>query len=165
MHCIYRERCARRRLMLGLALLALAGSSCSKLSRRVCHPVEGKVFFQGQPAAGALVFFHPTGAHDPKDEYFEPAGVVEADGRFRLMTYETEEGAPAGEYTVTVTWRQSGVKGDEELLDAWPQRYESAVTSGLRARVQDSPTQLEPFQLTNAPGTVSSGERDLARGR
>lgn len=164
MKLAYRKTRARSWIVFSLAMMAVSCCSCSKLSRRACYPVDGQVLFQGKPATGAIVFFHPTETHDPKDEFFEPTGVVEADGRFRLTTYETEEGAPAGEYLVTVVRRQNGIKGDEELSDTWPQHYESPVTSGLRARVLAGQTQLDPFRLSNAPYVIQGG-REMRRER
>jgi hypothetical protein len=146
-----------------MALLTLACSSCGKISRRPVHPVQGRVFFQGKPAAEAIVYFHPLDAHDPKEEYYQPTGIVQPDGAFRLTTYETDEGAPAGEYSVTVVWRRPGVGSDDAASSMLPERYESPVTSGLRARILEGPTQLEPFQLTNAAVNVYGGREREGR--
>jgi hypothetical protein len=145
------------RSCIALLLAALACSSCGKVSRRACYPVQGKVFYRGKPAAGATVFLHPAQAPDAQEEWYEPAGVVEADGSFRLTTYETEEGAPAGEYSVTILSANGGSRNDEILPGALPQIYESPVTSGLQVRIAERSTQLDPFQLTETGARPSAG--------
>src|SRR5262249_19173929 len=63
-------------------------------------PVEGQVLYKNEPAFGAVVLVHP-----PTDDLkaLKPSGVAKKDGKFTLMTGQ-EKGAPAGEYTVTITW-------------------------------------------------------------
>jgi hypothetical protein len=46
-----------------LAATALACDSCGPAATKV-FPVHGKVFFEGQPAKGAYVFFHPAADKD-----------------------------------------------------------------------------------------------------
>src|SRR5262249_10301058 len=66
-------------------------------------PVRGKVLdAQKKGAAGAVVYFNPT---DPNyGDLNKPVGKVNEDGTFTLTTYEQGDGAPAGEYVVTIVW-------------------------------------------------------------
>jgi hypothetical protein len=102
------------------------GSSTAK--RKVTHPVRGFAYFEGSPIPGAIVTF------SDKSGGFKgtsAVGMVEADGSFKLSTYTGFDGAPAGEYQVTVTWRTS--KGGPSLL---PTRYATAGNTDLRATVK-----------------------------
>jgi hypothetical protein len=67
-------------------------------------PVSGKVLYRGEPAAGAVVFFHreqaPGGTHQPI-----PSGIVEDDGSFYLTCDGLGDGCPAGKYAVLVEWK------------------------------------------------------------
>ena len=74
-------------------------------ARRVpCHPVKGQVTFRDRPAAGALVIFHPVDGSAPPAIPAKPSGRVGDDGSFTLSTYGEGDGAPAGQYRITVQW-------------------------------------------------------------
>jgi hypothetical protein len=79
-----------------------------------------------------------------------PHGVVGADGTFHLGTFAVDDGAPAGDYAVTVIWETQPASRDEEALNLLPRRYASPATSGLRARVVEGETKLDPFRLTQS---------------
>ncbi len=133
-----------RRLAYGLVLgMLLLNVACS--GRKTVYPVSGKVMFDGKPAAGAVVHFHPS---DKLGQPILPVGQVGADGSFRLTTYRQEDGAPAGEYAVTIFWGVPNKGGDDYQRILVPPRYLSPETSGLKAVVADHATELEPFQLT-----------------
>jgi hypothetical protein len=129
---------------LALALLLLP--ACSGEQRKPVFPVQGKVLFEGKPAAGAVVFFHPVGPAGP--DALRPRATVEADGTFRLTTYKGPDGAPVGEYDVTVVWTRPSRRGDEEGDSLLPARYRARATSKLRVEVKEQPNELPPFKLT-----------------
>jgi hypothetical protein len=89
-----------------LSVMALALTGCGSDKKPVAIPVSGKVLFKkDKPAVGALVVFHPK---DPQYEKLvggKPHGKVKDDGTFVLTTYAEGDGAPEGEYGVTVEWR------------------------------------------------------------
>ena len=124
---------------------ALCFAGCTSKStidevRKPVHPVKGKVFVAGKPAVGAFVLFTPV--NEPADSPDpRPRAEVQGDGSFDLFTYEEKDGAPAGDYKVTVLW-----PGSEES-DRLQGRYADASSSKLRAKVKDGPNELPPFQL------------------
>lgn len=135
------------------AWLVILGSECSPRSgtideqRLPVHPVRGRVLVNGQPASRALVLFIPVNEPaQPKDP--RPRAEVGDDGTFVLSTYDAEDGAPAGEYVVTVTW-PGGVlpDGREEPADKLLGRYDGRAKSKLRATVKAGPNELPPFKL------------------
>src|SRR5262249_24790931 len=80
--------------------LALCCSSCGVKY----NPVQGKVTpYQGKIPVGAVVTFNPQGEKDPNAH--NPVGLVKQDGTFTVTTGK-KEGAPAGNYVVTLTWPQ-----------------------------------------------------------
>src|SRR5262245_50800380 len=84
-----------------VAVLLVAVAGCSSGSDRVpVFPVRGQVFYQSKPAVGAVVILNPQDASLEGKLPMHPTGKVEADGSFRITTYETHDGAPAGEYKV-----------------------------------------------------------------
>jgi hypothetical protein len=132
--------------LLFLVVLATACASCSS-DRVKVYPVTGKVFYQGQPAQGAVVVFHPAGNTDPNA--LHPQGTVAADGSFRLTTYKEHDGAPPGQYDVTVIWtRPTQPGGRDDEVSLLPVRYQIPATSGLRAQVKPESNELAAFQLT-----------------
>lgn len=107
----------------------------SERGRRPTFPVKGKVFFDGTPAAGAQVVFHYVDPATKKTGRLADA-FAEPDGTFVLTTYNAFDGAPSGDYAVTVIQRQPWLdaqgKPGRSLL---PDRYAKPETTDLRARV------------------------------
>ena len=107
---------------LSLLLLSLVLSGCSA-GKEPVYPVHGKVLDgQDRPAAGALIIFNPLGQNGSSS--LKPVGRVEEDGEFRLTTYTEEDGAPSGEYGVTILWPTPkktpfGPEGPDQLKGAY----------------------------------------------
>ena len=127
-------------------LAALIAAGCGK-SGPTLYPVTGKVTgADGKPLEHATVVFHPVGAADP--DAIKPRGKVGPDGTFTLTTHTAGDGAPPGEYKVTVErWLSSG-KGDEPPVNRLPEKYSKPDQSGLTATVGSGPTELTPFTVT-----------------
>jgi hypothetical protein len=137
-----------------VAVAALLGASCGQ--RKPLHPVRAEVFFEGRPAAGALVVLHP--ADDRDNTAIRPSGYVESDGTLKLTSYIAASrtignGAPAGDYIVTISWLPTDVK---EFLSKHPNtpvpdklegKYSQPDRSSLRAKVMDGPTDLPRIDL------------------
>lgn len=109
-------------------------------------PASGKVTYKGSPVEGATVVLSPS------SEGGKPAsGLTDASGMFKLRTFETDDGAIAGEYKVTVTKLKASASstvseddpnydpeaaddeaGPEHLL---PEKYSSAASTDLTATI------------------------------
>jgi hypothetical protein len=85
-----------------LASLALLIAGCG--GRRRVTPVSGQVLAGAgkKPASGVMVTFHPV--QDDGGPVYKPNGYVDSQGRFALTTYMQNDGAPAGEYVITLEW-------------------------------------------------------------
>jgi hypothetical protein len=138
-------------LVLTLLSVSLVCCSCSGAKGQSVFPVHGKVLFRGKPAAGALVVFHPLNQSRP--EQGMPRAVVEDDGSFALGTFAAKDGAPTGDYAVSITWKRvsaktPGRKGPaRKVLTHFPGRYENPKTSGLVVHIEEGPNELRPFDL------------------
>src|SRR5438477_1135804 len=86
--------------LFGIALSLLGSCEKKRYDAIPLYTVRGKVLVDGQPAAGAVVHFHPATPSEKNKLY--PAAKVEADGSFALTTFENKDGAPPGEYLVTI---------------------------------------------------------------
>ncbi len=130
------------RFRLSAVLLAAAAAGCTgrDVAGRVpIHPVGGTLVVSDRPAGNAHIAFHAIDRERAGGTC--PVAVSKADGTFALMTYAVDDGAPEGEYVVTVTWPNESMPMDEcECPD--PSRhdrlgglYADARTSELRATV------------------------------
>jgi hypothetical protein len=134
-----------------LLLLVVATFGCHKDSpqfeSRSTFPVDGQVLIRGKPEAGVQVFFH---AADPMQRG-KPRGVTDAAGRFQLRTYHDGDGAPAGEYTVTLYWPEpynpNLPVADQMPPDRLGERFMKATGSAFRATVNEAPTTLPPIEV------------------
>ena len=123
-------------------LFVLAAAGCGSKGP-VLVPVTGKVFVNGKPAEHAVVVLHPLTASDlPK-----PRGTVSADGSFTLTTHTTGDGAPPGEYRVTVEQWLAGAKADDPPTSRLPAKYAKPETSGFTATVGDGATELKTIDI------------------
>jgi hypothetical protein len=130
------------------------------------QPVQGKVLYQGEPAVGAMVIFHPV--TDDSLKAMRPSGQVAEDGTFFLTSEKSGDGASVGEYHVVVRWMVEsnrtanrapeaaglGGPGGEEsgesramMVDKLGNRYSDPKTSGLRATVRSGVNDLPAFEL------------------
>lgn len=132
----------------GVALLmAVAFVGCSKSESRLpVHPVTGQVTFNGKPAAGAAVVFHP------KNTATNPTAQAKADaqGNFNLTTYQAGDGAAPGEYAVTVELRPTvTVEGGELGLgqNILPPQYSSPKTTRISVNVAEGVNSV-PIKVT-----------------
>ena len=64
------------------------------------YPVHGRVLLDGKPMAGAMIILHPVG--DIGLNGLKPRARADADGWFKVYTYAIGDGAPAGQYAVTI---------------------------------------------------------------
>ena len=113
------------------------------------HPVVGKVLYKGRPAEGFSVAFHPVQKWDGAT--FAPSGVTDAAGEFQLRSYETNDGAPVGDYSVTITWPKEvpGFDPDDapETVDQLRGAYNNPQRSKFQVTIHEGDNQLEPFAL------------------
>src|SRR5712692_1194590 len=95
-------------ILLTVALLACWPVACSSSSGPNLYQVRGKVLHKGTPAVGAVVFFHRKDRTNLAEPV--PYGEVDSEGRFSLTTRKKDDGAPAGEYLVTIFWPDANAK-------------------------------------------------------
>jgi hypothetical protein len=95
----------KMRLLAAGVLVALFAGGCGS-GKPATVPVKGKVTFRkSTPPVGALVVFHPKDPEFEKRIGGKPFAKVKEDGTFVLTTFAPNDGAPEGEYGVTIDWR------------------------------------------------------------
>src|SRR5688500_9516347 len=99
---MFQSRIAHRRVwaftILSLTTIMAAAGGCGSAAR--CHPVRGRVLLGKVPIAEAKVVFHPLDGQLPGGQ--RPQAFTDEHGRFTLMTERPGDGAPEGEYAITV---------------------------------------------------------------
>jgi hypothetical protein len=97
-----------------ILLVSLVGMGCgSGNGRPKVYAAKGTVTSNGKPVGGALIVLHCKDKgreNDPK-----PVATTKDDGTFALTTFESDDGAPAGEYGVTIVWNEKPKAGKMSL--------------------------------------------------
>jgi hypothetical protein len=124
----------------------LVGGCARSDGERPVYPVQGAVWYEGHPLANATVVFHPR---DPECGE-RPLGKTDANGAFALSTRGSNDGAPEGEYAVTVIYCPVvAIPGDEPVPgpNVLPAHYATPTATRLSARIVPGPNTLERFEL------------------
>ncbi|HQR41444.1 MAG TPA: hypothetical protein PLX97_02145 [Gemmatales bacterium] len=117
-------------------VIACIVAGCSSGPKRpACYPVNGKVFLNQQAVAEAQVTFHPKQGNS----ITLPIAITDGNGEFHLTTYSDRDGAPEGDYIVTVELKQLVQQGEEKTRSGknlLPADYANITRSPLKATVK-----------------------------
>jgi hypothetical protein len=108
----------------------------------VCAPVKGSVTYRGKPLVEAMVVFHRLGG-DVEGNH-KPMATTDAGGNFTLTTFKQNDGAPPGEYQITVEQRALVTGGEEPTRsgpNVLPPKYAKPATSGFKFTVTEGENQ------------------------
>jgi hypothetical protein len=137
------------KLLFAIAACALlCGCGSKPVNRPDVHPVHGRLLIGGKPTPGASVTLHATDKASGAN--FMPHAKVEADGSFRLSTFNTCDGAPVGKYAFCVVWPGPPPKGEGNDVDG-PDRLQNVYADPKHpaAQVEIGPdtTELATIEL------------------
>lgn len=147
------------RFRLSAVLLAAAAAGCTgqgAAGRVPVHPVAGRVEVSDRPAGNAHIAFHAIDRERAGGTC--PVAISKSDGTFALMTYAADDGAPEGEYVVTVTWPNDSMPLDEcecpepSRHDRLGGLYSDARTSELRATVRPGQNEIALYPAVGGRG-------------
>lgn len=150
---------SRRWILLEAIVFGLFCGGCSDDGRLETYPVLGQVIVNGEPAAGCTVTYVPR--ESKLRGLIMPGGKTDEEGRFELTTYESKDGAPAGQYDVTLRWPATQWPGRAAAMqrsaDPVPPRrpdllmgqFRSPEKSPITVTVTEGTNELEPFRLDN----------------
>lgn len=143
----------------GLFLLSIGCGPTVDPNRPKTHPVTGVVTHNGVPVEGASVLFLASGGGRGA------AGRTDAQGNFKVTTFEAGDGAVAGSYRVAIFKTiipeepedappAQGGSPDQEPPSAPPQemlpvKYKDPANSGLKADVSEGGENHFVFDLTD----------------
>ena len=136
------------RLFLIILVSMLTGCTRSEYPNET-YPVSGRIqTVDGTPARDVRVTLHSEKLISEGDP-FRPSGMTDDQGIFKLTTYETHDGAPAGDYAITFRWATP----QKSLLDPLPKdklenRFAMPTEKSLTCKVIVSDTQdLGTFEV------------------
>jgi hypothetical protein len=104
----------------GLVLLSMFLVGCDGRPKRV--PLSGRVLIDGKPLTTGFVRLYPENGRSASSE-------IDANGRFTLTTFDTNDGCILGKHPLTVTSSQQ--KSANSVLWLAPKKYSQVSTSGL----------------------------------
>lgn len=138
-------------------LISAAISGCGP-TRPDLVPVSGVVTYQGQPVVGAQVTFMAPNA--ARAAY----GKTDAEGKFRLSTFGMDDGAVAGNHTVTVAKPTESAGGEAMSPDNPDSGYAAAMAQAanrptIKSELPDKYATPETSDLTAT--VTSSGPNEF----
>ena len=122
-------------------------------------PAEGAIFYEGRPAAGARLVFHPYAfvGNEPRRAY----ATADYEGHFYVSTFGTGDGAVPGSYVVTVDWIPPCPPGGDaekyaDLGNVAPKRFQNTDSTPLRVKIVDTNTviKLPPLNMSRGYGVA-----------
>jgi hypothetical protein len=144
----------------GVILLAMGAVGCGGgTPKQPTVQVTGTVSLDGTPVEGATVIFGAASGQERG-----ATGITNAAGQYKLTTYNRDDGAIAGKYTVAITKTETtgGMTPDEEheaisagkevtpavTVNKLPEKYSDGKQSGLTAEVTAAGPNDFKFELT-----------------
>lgn len=143
------SRRGRTPALASVLLLLLVLPSCGDDSGRPKrHPATGRVLVDGEGAAGIKVRLHPIDRlHDI--DALSPSGLTDADGAYRLGTYEDEDGAPPGRYKATLFWSDTP-PGPGRPDDLFSGAYARPESSGFEVTIVEGQNTIADIEATRS---------------
>jgi len=93
------------------------------------------------------ITFTPTTPPEGGATPLSPTAVTGEDGRFRLLSFKPGDGAPAGDYLVTIIYPMDRFNKHLSGIDRLKGKFADPLKSGLTAKVEAKPNDLPPFDL------------------
>ncbi len=117
--------------------IAASDEKGKAVKKKETFPVSGRVKLDGKPAAGSTVTFHSYNA-ETKVYTRVCDGLTDEAGKFTVTTYAKFDGAPAGEYVVTVAKTGKGYyDGDIPEKTQLPEKYAAPDKTPLKVTIKE----------------------------
>lgn len=133
--------------VIGILALVMGCGEASKPAHPACHPVSGKLTYNGQAPQGAVIQLWPIPVDRNKWQERKPSAQVSEDGTFKVWTYESNDGAPEGEYAITVIWDSDG-GGNPPGNDVFGARYSNPDQPVSKVTIKSGPNEIPAIALT-----------------
>ena len=141
-------RSTPRGVVVALVVFSLAFTSCGGKKPKPLYPTSGKLLINGQPVGNVTVFLTVENPADAEET--RSFATTELDGTFKLTTRALNDGAPAGDYVVTLIYEplDSPLMRQKGKPPSFDKKYSDPKTSPLRAKITAQPQNtLDPFDV------------------
>jgi hypothetical protein len=155
------------RVAVAVAILAQASCGDGRNLHKV-YPVKGKILVNGQPANECQIYLNRT-FEDNHPFRVTPQGLTNENGEFQITSYYSHDGAPEGEYVVTIEWRErSGMmkenfEGPDRLGAAYAKVEKTKGLPGFVVQIGWQPLELPPFELMQSAEAKRKAEEAKKR--
>ncbi|MCO8122835.1 hypothetical protein NHH03_13890 [Stieleria sp. TO1_6] len=148
-------------LILGSLLASCLLTGCGNDWHAETYPATGKITVNGAAASGAVVTLHAVNRKvDVRNS--RPYGIADEQGNFSLKTYEADDGAPVGEYDVTVTWPVDVTKMDLAMIDQLDGKFDRPTESQWKVNITEGDNAIASIDIT---GVTLKQKRQGSRSR
>lgn len=132
-----------------ILVVGLVCGACSKApERKATFPVTGVVKVDGQIVMDLAVRCHDTKGIDKAEPTYS-AARTDAEGKFKISTYQSGDGVPVGDYVLTFTWGEVNLISMQYSGDKFKGKYDDPKTSTHKFSVKEGvPTDLGTIELT-----------------
>ena len=140
-----------------LLVLGVVCVGCGPGDRPDVYPVGGKILHDGKPVEGATVNIYAEGSPRVASD------VTDAEGKFELTTFDSGDGAIAGEHVVTVSKQvlkeEIAAATADAGGDAYDQAMRAATKSNYAGMTKDQlPAKYADRETSGLKRTVVAGE-------
>jgi hypothetical protein len=143
-----------RAAALSLVVVAAGCSSSQSKDRLPVFRTTGEIHVGGQPAEGVTVVLIPAEGSEAAGKKLSPSAVTEVDGTYQISTYDQGDGAPEGEYRITLKRYvdpSSGKNGPPEgfmpEVDRWNGKYSKPDKSPWKASITQGDNVLDTIDV------------------
>ena len=117
-------------------------------------PVAGKILYQGKPLARVILLFHSMNVN----QKIKSQATTDDDGKFVATTFKTADGAPEGDYIITlvVPSNESDSTREDAAIERrfrkegpvrFPSKYQNPTTSPLKVKVTKNQPDLGILEI------------------
>jgi len=141
-------------LLFSFMVISGCGEELSFKSTVPVFPASGKILYLGKPLAGVILIFHSTDVN----QKIKSQATTDEDGKFVATTFKTADGAPEGDYTITLVVPSN--ESDSTREDAaterqfrkerpvrFPSKYQNPATSPLKVKVSKNQPDLGILEI------------------
>ncbi|MCO6045968.1 hypothetical protein NG895_18875 [Aeoliella sp. ICT_H6.2] len=139
-------------LLTCLVVAFIAGCESKPEGRMTVYPTTGSVTVDGSSAEGVKIVLYGATPDLQGPGTVAPYAITDAEGKFSLTSYESNDGAPAGSFKVCAIWPEpTPPDADEEFFepeDRLKGKYETPDSTPLQTTVEEGGSELPPFELS-----------------
>lgn len=142
-------------VVVALSGLVLCGCGGEASKRPPMGKVKGVVTYKGKPVSDAVVAFNQE--HAPR----AATGKTDAEGKFQLTTWDTNDGAILGTHKVTVT-KSKSILGDKDPATMTPDEIMKKMQENPKPALENEvPAKYADVKTTPLQISVEAGEKEI----